>query len=190
MTRRKWPSCLCVGQSVSHAGNVNAVDERNESGVQMIRYSHSCFLWEHWWTVTSLHARGGGLPAVSPSAAADVAMEMEIVTWFSAITLLTRFPSSSSSVLLQEWELVVLGKLKWNMASVIPNDFIEHILRRLPLPKDKLAMVRKHTQTFIALCATGNALSQVCSRLCLPSMSFPHPLEYSHTHTHTHILPT
>ncbi|XP_034382471.1 G1/S-specific cyclin-D2b isoform X3 [Cyclopterus lumpus] len=56
---------------------------------------------------------------------------------------------------LLDWELVVLGKLKWNMASVIPNDFIEHIIRRLPLPKDKLAMVRKHTQTFIALCATG-----------------------------------
>ena len=57
----------------------------------------------------------------------------------------------------QDWELVVLGKLKWNMASVIPNDFIEHIIRRLPLPEDKLAMVRKHTLTFIALCATGNA---------------------------------
>lgn len=50
---------------------------------------------------------------------------------------------------------MVLGKLKWNMASVIPNDFIEHIMRRLPIPKDKLALVRKHTQTFIALCATG-----------------------------------
>lgn len=56
---------------------------------------------------------------------------------------------------LQEWELVVLGKLKWDMAAVIPNDFIEHIVRRLPLPMDKLAVVRKHTETFIALCATG-----------------------------------
>lgn len=60
---------------------------------------------------------------------------------------------------LLDWELVVLGKLKWNMASVIPNDFIEHIIRRLPLPKDKLAMVRKHTQTFIALCATDDRLA-------------------------------
>ena len=49
----------------------------------------------------------------------------------------------------------MLGKLKWNMASVIPNDFIEHIVRRLPLPKEKLAIVRKHSETFIALCATG-----------------------------------
>ncbi|XP_067357664.1 G1/S-specific cyclin-D2a isoform X4 [Channa argus] len=54
----------------------------------------------------------------------------------------------------EEWELVVLGKLKWNLAAVTPNDFIEHIVRRLPLPEDKLALIRKHVQTFIALCAT------------------------------------
>uniref|UniRef100_A0A8C6SUC2 G1/S-specific cyclin-D2 n=1 Tax=Neogobius melanostomus TaxID=47308 RepID=A0A8C6SUC2_9GOBI len=47
-----------------------------------------------------------------------------------------------------------LGKLKWNLAAVTPNDFIEYILRRLPLPEDKLALIRKHVQTFIALCAT------------------------------------
>ncbi|XP_046878723.1 G1/S-specific cyclin-D2b isoform X1 [Hypomesus transpacificus] len=58
-----------------------------------------------------------------------------------------------------EWELVVLGKLKWDMAAVIPNDFIEHIVRRLPLPMDKLAVVRKHTETFIALCATDFSLA-------------------------------
>ncbi|XP_034066565.1 G1/S-specific cyclin-D2a [Gymnodraco acuticeps] len=55
---------------------------------------------------------------------------------------------------IKEWELVVLGKLKWNLAAVTPNDFIEHIVRRLPLPEDKLALIRKHVQTFIALCAT------------------------------------
>uniref|UniRef100_A0A8C5M8W6 G1/S-specific cyclin-D2 n=1 Tax=Leptobrachium leishanense TaxID=445787 RepID=A0A8C5M8W6_9ANUR len=55
---------------------------------------------------------------------------------------------------LLEWELVVLGKLKWNLAAVTPHDFIEHILRKLPLPQDKLLLVRKHAQTFIALCAT------------------------------------
>ncbi|XP_010885403.1 G1/S-specific cyclin-D2 [Esox lucius] len=60
---------------------------------------------------------------------------------------------------LLEWELVVLGKLKWNMAAVIPNDFVDHILRRLALPKEKLSVVRKHTQTFIALCATDFSLA-------------------------------
>ncbi|KAG8438837.1 hypothetical protein GDO86_005142 [Hymenochirus boettgeri] len=56
--------------------------------------------------------------------------------------------------MLEEWELVVLGKLKWNLAAVTPHDFIEHILRKLPLPKEKLLLIRKHAQTFIALCAT------------------------------------
>ncbi|NWQ79005.1 CCND2 protein, partial [Alopecoenas beccarii] len=55
---------------------------------------------------------------------------------------------------LLEWELVVLGKLKWNLAAVTPHDFTEHILRKLPLPKDKLLLIRKHAQTFIAVCAT------------------------------------
>ncbi|KAA0724469.1 G1/S-specific cyclin-D2 [Triplophysa tibetana] len=58
---------------------------------------------------------------------------------------------------LLEWELVVLGKLKWNLAAVTPNDFIEHIIRKLPLPEDKLDLIRKHVQTFIALCATETA---------------------------------
>lgn len=63
----------------------------------------------------------------------------------------------SSSLPYQEWELVVLGKLKWNLAAVTPHDFIEHILRKLPQPNDKLPLIRKHAQTFIALCATGRS---------------------------------
>ncbi|CAL8322947.1 unnamed protein product [Gadus morhua 'NCC'] len=55
---------------------------------------------------------------------------------------------------LLDWELVVLAKLKWNLAAVTPNDFIEHIVRRLPLTEEKLTLVRKHVTTFIALCAT------------------------------------
>lgn len=57
---------------------------------------------------------------------------------------------------LLEWELVVLGKLKWNLAAVTPHDFIEPILRRLPQPSEKVSVVRKHAQTFIALCATAD----------------------------------
>uniref|UniRef100_A0A3Q3F7X9 Cyclin D2 n=1 Tax=Labrus bergylta TaxID=56723 RepID=A0A3Q3F7X9_9LABR len=70
---------------------------------------------------------------------------------------------------LLEWELVVLGKLKWNLAAVTPNDFIEHIVRRLPLPKDKLALIRKHVQTFIALCATGMS----CFHISFPAAFLP-----------------
>ncbi|NXH48085.1 CCND3 protein, partial [Dicaeum eximium] len=55
---------------------------------------------------------------------------------------------------LLHWELLVLEKLKWDLVSVIANDFLPHILHRLPLPADKVELVRKHAQTFIALCAT------------------------------------
>ncbi|PKU30170.1 g1 s-specific cyclin-d3 [Limosa lapponica baueri] len=54
----------------------------------------------------------------------------------------------------QDWELLVLEKLKWDLVSVIANDFLAHILHRLPLPQDKVELVKKHAQTFIALCAT------------------------------------
>ncbi|KAM6998186.1 G1/S-specific cyclin-D3 [Passerculus sandwichensis] len=55
---------------------------------------------------------------------------------------------------LLHWELLVLEKLKWDLVSVIANDFLPHILHRLPLPADKVELVKKHAQTFIALCAT------------------------------------
>ncbi|XP_061459665.1 G1/S-specific cyclin-D3-like isoform X2 [Rhineura floridana] len=54
-----------------------------------------------------------------------------------------------------DWESVVLGKLKWDLVSVIPNDFLDHILHRVPLPLQKVDVAKKHAQTFIALCTTG-----------------------------------
>ncbi|XP_075632369.1 G1/S-specific cyclin-D3 isoform X3 [Balearica regulorum gibbericeps] len=56
--------------------------------------------------------------------------------------------------MLEDWEVLVLEKLKWDLVSVIANDFLAHILYHLPLPKDKMELVKKHAQTFIALCAT------------------------------------
>lgn len=59
---------------------------------------------------------------------------------------------------LQDWEVLVLGKLKWDLAAVIAHDFLALILYRLSLPSDRQALVKKHAQTFLALCATGNKL--------------------------------
>ncbi|KAG7320177.1 hypothetical protein KOW79_016030 [Hemibagrus wyckioides] len=67
--------------------------------------------------------------------------------------------NSITSQELLEWELVVLGKLKWNLAAVTPHDFIEHILLKLSLPKDRVTLIRKHAQTFIALCATDHSFA-------------------------------
>lgn len=51
----------------------------------------------------------------------------------------------------------MLGKLKWDLAAVVAHDFLALILHRLSLPSDRLALVKKHAQTFLALCATGKS---------------------------------
>ncbi|KAK1159682.1 G1/S-specific cyclin-D1-like [Acipenser oxyrinchus oxyrinchus] len=55
---------------------------------------------------------------------------------------------------LLQMELLVLNKLKWDLASVTPHDFIEHFLSKLPIHQDTKQILRKHAQTFVALCAT------------------------------------
>ncbi|XP_070973263.1 G1/S-specific cyclin-D1-like [Oncorhynchus clarkii lewisi] len=55
---------------------------------------------------------------------------------------------------LLQMELLVLNKLKWDLASVTPHDFIDHFLSKLPIHQDTEQILRKHAQTFVALCAT------------------------------------
>ncbi|XP_015782854.1 G1/S-specific cyclin-D2 [Tetranychus urticae] len=63
---------------------------------------------------------------------------------------------------LSNWELLVLSHLKWDTSAVTPNDFLNLILRRLPTKgKDKLMTIKKHAQTFIALCATDFRFSML-----------------------------
>ena len=52
-------------------------------------------------------------------------------------------------------ELLVLNKLKWDLASVTPLDFIDHFLSQLAVRRENRPILRKHAQTFVALCATG-----------------------------------
>ena len=56
---------------------------------------------------------------------------------------------------LQQMELLVLSKLKWDLASVTPHDFMEHFLSKLNIHPGTKQILRKHAQTFVALCATG-----------------------------------
>ncbi|XP_034039705.1 G1/S-specific cyclin-D1 [Thalassophryne amazonica] len=51
-------------------------------------------------------------------------------------------------------ELLVLNKLKWDLAAVTPHDFIEHFLSKLKIHLSNKQILRKHAQTFVALCAT------------------------------------
>ncbi|KDR20365.1 G1/S-specific cyclin-D2, partial [Zootermopsis nevadensis] len=54
---------------------------------------------------------------------------------------------------LWRWELLVLSKLKWDVAAVTPQDFLQHILVRLPIDRNTwdAHMIHRHAQTFIAL---------------------------------------
>ncbi|XP_076862475.1 G1/S-specific cyclin-D2b [Brachyhypopomus gauderio] len=105
-----------------------------------------------------------------------LASKMKSCQPLSAKKLCLYTDNSITSQELLEWELVVLGKLKWNMAAVTPHDFIEHILCKLPLPEDRVLLIRKHAQTFIVLCATDHsfamfppsmvATGSVCAAAC------------------------
>lgn len=55
---------------------------------------------------------------------------------------------------LVQMELLVLNKLKWDLAAPTPLDFIDHFLSQLPVKKENKPILRKHAQTFVALCAT------------------------------------
>ncbi|KAF3689312.1 G1/S-specific cyclin-D1 [Channa argus] len=61
--------------------------------------------------------------------------------------------SVTPSQLLQ-MEVLVLNKLKWDLASVTPLDFIDYFMSHLSVRRENKAILRKHAQTFVALCAT------------------------------------
>nr|CAD7256980.1 unnamed protein product [Timema shepardi] len=59
----------------------------------------------------------------------------------------------------RSWELLVLSKLKWDISAVTPQDFLPHILRRLPIDCTwDRRMILRHAQTFIALSTRGQFL--------------------------------
>nr|XP_033775139.1 G1/S-specific cyclin-D3 isoform X2 [Geotrypetes seraphini] len=57
---------------------------------------------------------------------------------------------------LRDWEVIVLGKLKWDLAAVVPHDFLEHIIQYLLLPTHESELVKKHAESFIILCTVGS----------------------------------
>ena len=73
-------------------------------------------------------------------------------------------------------ELVLVNKLKWNLAAMTPHDFIEHFLSKMPVAEENKQIIRKHAQTFVALCATGRVLAPAAGaqeELRGPRLSFP-----------------
>ncbi|XP_010795159.1 G1/S-specific cyclin-D1-like [Notothenia coriiceps] len=62
--------------------------------------------------------------------------------------------NSITTTQLLQMELLVLNKLKWDLASVTPLDFLDHFLSQLAVRRENRPILRKHAQTFVALCAT------------------------------------
>lgn len=65
---------------------------------------------------------------------------------------------TDNSITLEElldWELLVIHKLKWDIASIVPNDYIDILIHQLnDLDSLAIQQLRKHTQALTALCST------------------------------------
>jgi len=53
---------------------------------------------------------------------------------------------------LMQWEFFVVSTLHWDLSAITPHDFLEQILSRLPLGKEDEANMKRHAQSFIAMC--------------------------------------
>jgi len=57
---------------------------------------------------------------------------------------------------LTEMESLILHLLKWDLSAIVPNDFLDHVLYRMPHARIRyhVPVIKRHAQTFAALCAT------------------------------------
>nr|XP_055073363.1 G1/S-specific cyclin-D3 [Misgurnus anguillicaudatus]XP_055073364.1 G1/S-specific cyclin-D3 [Misgurnus anguillicaudatus] len=53
-----------------------------------------------------------------------------------------------------QWEVLVVSRLNWDLASVLPSDFLELLLQGLPFNLENPGVVRRHVHSYIALTAT------------------------------------
>ncbi|XP_028854790.1 G1/S-specific cyclin-D3 [Denticeps clupeoides] len=53
-----------------------------------------------------------------------------------------------------QWEVVVASRLGWDLATVLPSDFLEPILSGLPMVPRGLRVLRRHVHSYVALAAT------------------------------------
>jgi len=65
--------------------------------------------------------------------------------------------------------MLVLQVLRYDICAITPHDFVDLLLSRLPISSQHAATIRQHTQTFIALCATGLSISlqYFCSKFII-----------------------
>ncbi|XP_034542302.1 G1/S-specific cyclin-D3 isoform X2 [Notolabrus celidotus] len=79
----------------------------------------------------------------------------------SKLCIYTDYSISVSDIL---WEVAVVSRLDWCLASVVPCDFLEPILHALPFVQpQQLPSMRRHVHSYIALAATDCRFSEFLS---------------------------
>lgn len=64
----------------------------------------------------------------------------------------------------QEWEVLLLSKLDWDMSAVIAFDFVEHIIQRVTILYGSgfnTDLVRRHSETLITMCSAHYLFSSI-----------------------------
>jgi hypothetical protein len=65
---------------------------------------------------------------------------------------------------LLEWELFIMDKLKWDVASIVPNEFVDCFLNSIE-QLTQHSLLKKHCHAFTAMCATDFKFSSYSASL-------------------------
>ena len=90
-----------------------------------------------------------------PPAMGNVGYDIHISIYFSSISSLIYLH------FIQQWEMLVVAKLNWDLNLVTAVDFVDVLLGRLGIMRD--SVLRRHAVTFVSIAVTGKLLMQYCA---------------------------
>lgn len=68
--------------------------------------------------------------------------------------------------LLQQFEVVVLSRLEWDLSAVTGFDYVDHVLERVSWSRNQ-PLVRRHARTLVDLCYTGTVPTLFTALSCV-----------------------
>lgn len=72
---------------------------------------------------------------------------------------------------LQQFEVVVLSRLEWDLSAVTGFDYVDHVLERVSWSRNQ-PLVRRHARTLVDLCYTGTVPTLFTALLYSPFFIF------------------